>query len=555
MYKKRKIYVTVIAVAVIIISAIACHSISRRTDSAALRTTLDFTRTFLYVALFFAWGLSVRRRVIQKRIRRYHIAVSALTVFWLVLREFKFRFAADADLLRHMWYAYYIPILFIPLIALLVSIYLGKNDFKRYKAIEITLYSISVLLIMLVLTNDIHGFVFSFPPDEPVKSEYVNYTYGAGFFIIAAWGIMCSVFAIVIMVIKSRIPKTNRFLWLPLLPFGAAVIYIILYALRVPSLIMGEIDDLAVFDCLVFIGFFESSIDCGLIQSNARYNDLFRASGDLSVGIADKDYNVVFGTGSSVKIEKNEMIRAESGSFVTEEKKIVRNMPISGGHVVWYEDISELLELEETLEDRKDELRERNALLKYEYEKEKNHKTIVEQNRLYEITEQKTGKQIEKIENLIECYGKTEDNAEKRRILSMILVLGSYIKRSKDFALTLDSESMISCDRLAGAFSESFRALSSLGIRGGTFIERDKDDIKGDVLVRAYDFFEDAVESFYEQARFINISVCRVEGVLRISISTDCEKDVGSLRTKYPDMRVCDEDDGMMLILPLERRG
>jgi len=541
-----------IIVAAIVALAVLCHSVSRRTDNGMLGSALDFTRTFLYVGLFSSWGFSVSRRVIQKRTKSYLIAVSALMVFWLSLREFKFRFVTDTAVIRYMWYAYYIPILLIPLIALLVSIYTGRgDDFKPTKTVA-ALFAVTIAFIFAVLSNDAHRLVFSFPADAPEWSEYVDYSYGPLYVALTLWGIACCVAAIFIMTLKSRVPKTRRFIWLPLVPFAAAIVYIILYTLRAPSSIMAEIDDLAVFYCLVFTWFFESCIGCGLIQSNTRYNDLFGSSGDLSVKITDKDYNVRFDADSAAPIPKELMISAQNGP-VENDGKLIRNMPINGGHVVWSEDISELIELKETLKFRRDELNERNAFLKYEYEKEKQHKTVLEQNRLYDLMEKKTHAKLEKIDKLIDKYEMADDDEKKRRILSFIVVLGSYIKRQKDFVLTLDSSPTMEESKLSGALAESFRSLSLLGISGGAIVLTKGQTCDGRLLSLAYDFFEDVTETVYADARYINVSVCETLGKLRAVVRTDFEGDFSDVCTKYPRASVVAED-GTTLILPLEWR-
>lgn len=68
---------------------------------------------------------------------------------------------------------------------------------------------------------------------------------------------------------------------------------VVLYALRIPfARAIGW--DLAIFESMAFTVFFESCIQSGLIQSNTRYADMFRASRDLSVQITDNHYVVQY---------------------------------------------------------------------------------------------------------------------------------------------------------------------------------------------------------------------------------------------------------------------
>lgn len=58
------------------------------TDIAWLCTSL--LRSGIYVGLFVAWGVSVRRRIIQVQTKQYLSAISALLVLWMAVRTLKY---------------------------------------------------------------------------------------------------------------------------------------------------------------------------------------------------------------------------------------------------------------------------------------------------------------------------------------------------------------------------------------------------------------------------------------------------------------------------------
>ena len=214
--------------------------------------------------------------------------------------------------------------------------------------------------------------------------------------------------------------------------------------------------------------------------------------------------------------------------------------------------MSELLRVKRELEETQEELQERCALLQYEYEREKEIKVIEEQNRLYDLLQSKTQRQIDQIRLLTEAYQKAPDGAEKRRILSRITVLGSYIKRRKDMVLSLDATHVMPVSKLRGALRESFQALKNLNVSGSFLIQTKEEDCAGEILALAYDFFEAAVELSLESLRSISVRICPVKGCLRINILIDCDQSLDSLREEYPQAVILTEDDGMMLVLPLE---
>ncbi len=533
--------------AVLIAAAVLLRALTRVIDAPLPDRLFTFVRTFLYLALFAAWGASVRQRVLHTPVRRMLIAVSALTILWLAVREIKFRFTLDPDLTRALWYAYYIPILLIPYLALCVSERVGRPETESPSAWIRAAGAVTAAGILSVLTNDLHSLVFVFPPDAAVRSE-ADYRYGIVYYLVLAWAVFCAATALGVMFVKSRVPQTRRFLWLPLLPFGVSFVYIALYALPEFRWWLG---DVAVFFCLVFLSFFELCIQCSLIPSNTRYLDLFRASVGIPMTITDEEYAVRYRGGAAVPFPPERMRQAETAPVTTPEGVRLHSTPVRGGRAVWTEDISALLSLHETLSDRQEELQERQALLRHEYEQEKEHRIVEEQNRLYDLLQSKTQRQLEGIRALSAAY-RGADAARRKTILSRIVVLGSFIKRRRDFVLSLDSAPVLPPARLESALAESYRALSLLAVRGGYYVDAGRDYLPGETLTRAYDFFEDVLEAVWDTARYLSVRVCPVGGVLRIHILTDGAPADGSLSRRYPAMRCAREDDGTEFLLPLE---
>ena len=552
MTKAHKKEITVSAVvAVLILFALCFRFIAYTVDNEFIDKFLNFVRTFIYIGLILSWLFSVNKRVVQTLACRTLSSVAVLMLFWIVIREFKWRFILDADILRYLWYAYYIPLLFIPLLSLLTAISLGKREDYHLPKQTALLYAFATLLAVLVMTNDFHQIVFIFPDDAAVWTEY-DYRYGIGYFIVILWILACSVSSVFVMLKKCRIPHSRSFLWAPFVPLGISLLYGVLYIMDVPliRLILG---DFAVFLCLVIIGFFESCIRCALIQSNSRYFDLFYASSETCMQIVDNTYKTYYSVNSNKPLSKELMKQAEQNPVILPDGNRLHNMPIDGGRAVWTEDISELIALRETLEDRKEELEERNALLQYEYEREKEYKTVEEQNRLYDLLQSKTQVQLDKIDSLVQDYRSAGTVEEKQKILAEIVVLGTFIKRRKDFVLSVDSTPTIPESKLTNAFAESFRALKLLGIKGTYLVQTGHDYLSGKTLTLAYDFFEDVLEAIVDRVHFLSVRVCNVGDTLRISVFADCAYDDPALLRKYPAMTVIKEDDGEYeFVLPLK---
>ena len=101
----------------------------------------------------------------QTQVRRYLAATAALCVFWLSIRTVKFFFAATPAAIRYLWYGYYFPMLFIPLLCVFVALSLGRPENYRLPKWTSLFYIPATLLLLLVLTNNLHQLVFVFPAD------------------------------------------------------------------------------------------------------------------------------------------------------------------------------------------------------------------------------------------------------------------------------------------------------------------------------------------------------------------------------------------------------
>lgn len=528
-----------LAAAVVLIAAV-CGSAARYMENRVFARLLEFLRTFLYLGLFFAWGISARRRVTASFSRNMLTAVAVMMILWFLLREFKWRFVTDPDLLRWLWYAFYVPLMAIPLFAFLISLSLGEGEKFRLPRWTWAIWAVTAAVILTVLTNDLHSLAFVFPAGSPRSED--NYTYGPAFFAAALWGVALAAAAFFIMLRRYREPDRSRRLLLPLLPFFAAVAYLVLYVLRIPIL-PGYVRDLAAFDCLVFTAFFESCIRAGLIQSNSEYFRLFKDSGDISAQILDDDLNVVYAARGAENVDR-EIIREAAEPVLLPSGKRLHKMRVRGGWAVWTEDISELLAVRETLELRQEELMERNALLELEYRREREHRAVEEQNRLYDLMLSRTKTQLAMADALAAEYRRRPD----RRILAKITVLGSFIKRRKDMVLSLESAPTLSEERLSSALDESCRALGTLGVRG-TYLVR-TGELDGEAAAEIYDFFEAVIEAALDRARFISARVTRRGERLRAAILLDEKPPETELFARFPNISA-DYEDGAQYILEL----
>ena len=336
--KKRDILSGVIVTA-LIVCAVAAHAVTRGHRDAPYFLPVSLLRSFIYIGLMSWWGASLQRRIIQTQTRRFLVAIAALCVFWLSIRTVKFFFAVSPDAIRYLWYGYYFPMLFIPLLSVLVALSLGRPENYRLPRRTSLLYLPAALLLLLVLTNDLHQLVFVFPADAAAWLD-TDHSYGAGYFAVMGFIVLGMGTAIVTMLLKCRIPHSRATLGLPFVPVGLAALYTALYVAGFgwQRDIAG---DMTAVQCLLLAAGVESCICCGLIQSNTGYEALFEASG-IRAEITDGALHV---QAASVPQELFPAEKLREAAWQTAELDrctLLKSSPIRGGYVFWQEDVSEL---------------------------------------------------------------------------------------------------------------------------------------------------------------------------------------------------------------------
>ncbi len=512
-------------------------------------------RVLLYFALFTAWILRVKRTVQQQATRRYLLISGLLMIFWLYIRSIKLEFVLSPSEMRACWYLYYLPMLFIPVAALLAALTIGKADGEDVGIKAKLLWLVSASILLIVLTNDFHQFVFKFPADIPpaMRSDRV-YGYAPGYFIAVGWMAICGISATWVMYSRCRLPNSKKYFRIALVPIALSLIYTGVYVTGV-SWLRFWLGDMTVMYCLSVIVIFEWCIICGMIRSNSMYAELFEVSADCSAQIADRKFSVRYSARDALPVTKDQIKAAVSAPLSLADGTTLHTMPVSGGYAVWTEDNADLLAQEEELKDLQDEWQERNDLLRSEYTMEEKRRKIAEQNRLYDLLQEVTQKQLDKIALLMQAYQGEERNSDgAKAVLAKIAVLCSYIKRRKHLELLADREYTVSREELQMAFSESLRTLELLGVESSLFVDTEK-QINGKTAAGIYDFFEDVIEADMDGLRSLNVRAVRRSGGLRITVTAECDADLSVLSQQYPQAEFESFDGEQTCLLTLDEGG
>ena len=279
----------------------------------------------LFLTLVVFWLGSVMRRVMQRGIRGGAFACGAALAGWLLLRVIKFQLPYGT-VSRYCWYGYYAFLLALPLIMVWLAFHVGKEGRKNGPFVPFAV--LNALLFLLVLSNDFHQLVFTFPAGDFSETRY---GYGAGYYLVFAVIVAEAFFSLAVLLVKSLRNSRRRSFWI-LLPLAILpLIYSIAYILRVP-VVVGS--DLAVLVGIYAVMLFEALMHSGLVPVNTKYKALFARS-SLQMQIADK-------TGA---------VRLFSGGAVSPPGAVTQHLsaPVSGGEIRWQEDVTPLHRLQTEL--------------------------------------------------------------------------------------------------------------------------------------------------------------------------------------------------------------
>ena len=163
----------------------------------------------VFITLYFA------TRIIDRRVRRYLVAVGLMIILWSVLRAAKYTaFQENESIARFIWYLYYVSMLSIPQFSFQAALSVGRPENKKLPAIHILTGFITVACIAVVLTNDLHQKVFSFNPG--FDNWDADYRHEPLFWVIAVWDYLLVFVYTVVLFYKCRLLASRRLTWIPL---------------------------------------------------------------------------------------------------------------------------------------------------------------------------------------------------------------------------------------------------------------------------------------------------------------------------------------------------
>lgn len=422
----------------------------------------------------------------------------------ILLRGIKYSAFSEVDILaRHTWYLYYVPLLLLPLLLFYIALSVAPGKTAPVSGLWRLTLALTVVLIALVLTNDLHQQAFRFQPGFENWDQ--SYLHGWLFYAVTFWEYTLYLAAILILVRKCRIVSSKKNAWIILLPFGIGIsMCVLLLTGKMPKLngtFIVEFPEALICMAAVVL---ECCMQLGLIPTNTDYSRLFQ-SFSIAAQITDEKGKPVYASRPALALTPAQFA-AESGTRIGEHT-LLHKMLLPGGFGFWQDDMTELDRLNAALEEAKENLAQEAELIRLRNELKEKQTKLAQRTLMYNTIAKRTQRQSQTISLLAETARNSADPTEKDACRRRITLLGAYIKRYANLMLLSREHSEIALGELGLSVSEVLRYLNYCGIPG-EFVGGAEGAVPADAALTAFEAFETLLETNLDSLRgvFVNLS-------------------------------------------------
>ena len=413
-------------------------------------------------------------KIIDKKTKIYFIILFCLFAFWLGIKIFD-KVSAFNDDNDYTWYLLYIPLLFIPTMWFITNnqIYIKSKKYKKVMAI-ISL-SISLVLFLLVLTNDFHQFVFIFP-DDVTGTHMGDYKYNIGYFIIYAF-IFVEILITIMLFYTFSVKKTTiKQKILPSIVILLVLVYSILYV--VTEIPIPYLSDMTLVYTVLGTLLVYVLLKCGLVKNSGAYFEYFETC-NVPLAIVNEKADIEY---------QNTRYKEQKAS----KNMLLQKQKLNSGTLLVLEDVGKLKSLQNNLKKEIEKLEYSNKILEKNKEILQKEKQIKQHTLLLDKIEKQIKNKrfvLEQLLNNLPAKITKENKNQTKEILNEIKLVVGYLKRKASLILFAEQKNEISKDELRLLFNESFNDLKWLKINAG--IGLDEKPIPVSIANKFYDIYNE----------------------------------------------------------------
>ena len=237
-------------------------------------TNIHNLTTYSYTALALFWVYSLKDEIPNVYMRRNMSLGGIFLTLLFIFRFIKYNLVTPNTFPhRLMWYGYYIPILITPLLSLMISLDICSKNHKQYRMLLSVLKILCAVLLVVVLTNDIHGLAIKIWYEG--DNEYSSL--GIFYYLVIIWYVALMLASFIIALRKCILSSYKKHWGVPVAIEMLGLFlwgwYYLVCRGSSPKLGSYGLYNIQEVYVLLFIGFWESMICVGLIPTVSLAKD------------------------------------------------------------------------------------------------------------------------------------------------------------------------------------------------------------------------------------------------------------------------------------------
>ena len=459
----------------------------------------------------------IRRNIIQPDVK-YYLTSSVVYLYgWLIIalmEEVIFPITHPGN--RVLWYMQYIPMLMIPNLLLMGSLYLNKHESQKISNAWWLTFVVTFLIIIGVMTNDLHGMAFTFP--DGLASFYQGHGFSTIYYIAIIWMFIMFFACAINLWQKARVRKRASYIWIVFIALGIGVLYAAWWmgGRRTFPWIKDLYSIPHMFEAFVLFTT-EICMRFGLIGANSNYREFFEAS-QLSLSLVDGEGNVRYQTAGQIPISHEEMLQSLLGDIYIDEDHRLHGQSVSGGYVFWVNDLSSINKVAKKLRQVQTELEEDNNLIAAENDMIARRAKADEQNKLYTMLAQQMQPQLDRIGAIVQNLNPEQEDFEDK--LALASVYKVYIKRACNLMLLRQNDNILHAFELENSIRESLEYIQLNGVECKYRSNADG-NFEADDLLRTYNYFQETVEANIDNMKTLVVDLSVDEDRINLKMQID----------------------------------
>jgi hypothetical protein len=442
------------------------------------------------------WGVSLFWRVVDRKVRRLLQLQTVLLLFWVLLLILKQ--SSDMLLTRYLWYLYYLPLLGSALILPLASLNIACTPLQHRQKLQIVLIMPSILLVVLILSNDLHQWVFFFPEGLP---RYDPYQHATGFYATATWLTFLLFSGLLRLYRCAGSRRKGRFILLLSLLIAIVIGYNALYVAGIQAIRQTQTGTVHIVSILLF---WELTLRGGLIPYNRHYRILFQFS-RLPLFLLQRDGTVLQSTDGAASLSaeiRADILEGKRLFFTPDDIDGVLGADyevseITGGFVVWKNDLHYIRQLNDSLQKIRQRLLCQTSLLEKEVEQQRAAQELSARRQLLEQLDQLIQPRLNEVSILSARLSPSVAKRDLEITLQDIIRLIGYCKRIGLIHINALSVSSVPAKLLLMLLQETCADRTGRGLEIALF-----GDLSGDFslseAVLYLDFFNELLQALRE---------------------------------------------------------